>query len=297
MEELQVSLKYLFFTQRITLLSVLGTSDTKPSSKVIARLLVFLLSYCTLVVRILVFTESPDYISSEGQSVSLTNDTKNVPANLSTVLLMLTWISAVIFRSKESQFYYDLVDIDRLLTRFGPLKTMYQKYSKASRILLLPIVLHLTFFIAIVCVDIRKMTHMLFPIILFAVTSIGNFTTSYCFYFNIKLMRDRFELVNHLTRHCFTMKELEELERVHKSLITLMDTINNSMGIKVGFVLLSNFLNAVSFSYTVFVGFIVPYQNPLFVYYNIVAVILPHVMMLFMTFLSGEWITTAVSVL
>lgn len=82
---------------------------------------------------------------------------------------------------------------------------------------------------------------------------------------------------------------------MHKRLTTLMDTINDSMGIKVGFVLLSNFLNAVTFSYTVFVGFIIPYPDPKMVYLDIFGVILPHVIMLLLSFLSGEWVATDVS--
>lgn len=295
MEEFHTSLKYLFFAQRISFLSVLKPSDFKPTPKLIITSVVFILFYCALAVSLLFFYETPEQIRSHAQKVSLTNDTHNFSSTLSILFILLTWISVIIFRKKESQFYQDLLKIDKILEKHGSMEVLYEKCLKGSRMLFLPIGLYLIFYIVMLKGDKTYTIDMLLPITLYGVMSIGSFMCACCFYFNIKLLRDRFCFVYNLTRHCVTMKEFEELERVHKSLITLMDTINDTMGVKVGFNLLSNFLNAVTFSYTAFVGFIDPYPNSRVVYYNIFGVILPHITMLFITFLSGEWITTNVS--
>lgn len=296
MEEFHTSLKYLFIAQRISFLSVLKPSDFKPSSKLIITSLVFILFYCALAFSTIFLHEAPEQIRSDGQKITLTNDTHNFSSTLSILFLLLTWLSVIIFRKKESQFYQDLLKIDKILEKHGSMEVLYKKCLKGSRMLFLPFGLHLIFYSVMVKNDKTLTIDMFLPITLFGVMSIGGFMCACCFYFNIKLLRDRFCFVYNLTRHCVTMKEFEELERVHKSLITLMDTINDTMGVKVGFNLLSNFLNAVTFSYMAFVGFIDPYPNSRLVYYNIFGVILPHVTMLFITFLSGEWITTNVSV-
>lgn len=296
MEQLYESLKFLFISQKITLLSVLRTSDFKPSLKRILTSLLFIVLYAALAVIGLFLIEPAEQINSHGQKVTLENNTDNVTSKLSIVTIILTWLSAIFYRKQESQYYQDLIEIDKILEKYGSLEVMYVTFSKASRVLFPPIVIHLVFYAVIILYYESNTIEMVLPGTIYVVMSIGNFMCSCCFYFNVKLLRDRFCLLKCFTRHCYTMQEFEDLERVHKSLIALMDMINDSMGIKVGFVLLANFLNAVTFSYTVFVGFIVPYPNPRMVYYNIFGVIIPHVTMLFLSFLSGEWVTTDVSV-
>lgn len=205
-------------------------------------------------------------------------------------------ISTIFYRNKTSTFYSELLQVDKTLQMYGSLEETYQNFSVATKTIVLPILTQTCLVVALIKIyDIPLGFEELLPIVFYVFQKGSLIIYTFVFYFNIKLLRDRFRLVKDLTTNCYKMDEFENLERVHKNLIALMDGTTDTMGVKLGFVLVSNFLSAVITSYTVFVSFIAPSSENL-TYYNIFGVILPNVIMLFMSFLSGEWITTDVSV-
>lgn len=279
------SINFLFSVQSVFLLSVLKKTTFKPSNRSIQISIVCIL--CMIGILFYRF-----YVKREQEVID--DNLQGVTSYVAFGCQLLIWVMTIFYRKRESQFYLELVNIDKILQLYGSLEQTYQKFSVASRTVILPILVEVCIGLGICWIYKLPMTiESLLLLVAFIYLSGSLFIYTFVFYFNIKLLRDRFQLIKDLTQNCYKMEEFEDLEKAHKGLIALMDGVNDSIGVKLGFVLLSNFLSAVLTSYNVFVSFIVPSRGNYLFY--IFSIIFPNIIMLFMNFLSGEWITTDVS--
>lgn len=282
------SVQFMFSIQSIFFVSVLDNTSFKPSKGLIR---------ISLLITLLIVGDLVWYFYTEGPINEVDgNRFDDVTSWFSGGCQLLIMILTIVYRNKESTFYTELVQVDKILQMYGSLEETYQNFSTATRTIVLPILAQVCMGVVLFKIfDYSIMFREILHVSVYMFLYCALFIYTFVFYFNIKLLRDRFRLVKELTVNCFKMEEFEDLEKAHKSLIALMDGTNDAIGVKLGFVLISNFLSAVLTSFTVFVSFIVT-DSKSNVYFNIFGLIVPHVIMLFMNFLSGEWITTDVSV-
>lgn len=286
--DLVESVNFQFSIQTLFFFSVLDRTTFKPSKNLIRINIGVILFFVSYVLLWFFY-----YNKLEERSSNIVEQFSSTVSSGCHILIMI-W--TIFYRNKTSAFYSELLQVDKTLQLYGSLEETYQNFSVSTKTIVLPILAQTCMVVTLFKIfDIPLVFGELLPMVFFSFQNCSLIIYTFAFYFNIKLLRDRFRLVKDLTTNCYKMDEFEDLERVHKNLIALMDGTNDTMGVKLGFVLVSNFLSAVLTSYTVFVSFIVPSSENI-TYYNIFGVIFPNVVMLFMSFLSGEWITTDVSV-
>lgn len=286
------SVSFFFTIKNLFFLSVLEKKKFQPSRTRLQLLILFVLLIFGTLFWIGYFEHHP-----KGET-----DQSAIP-QLSTfglfVCQILVWIFTGFYRKKESKLFLEIVRIDKILVKYGSLEDIYRKFFYTSITIVLPVIYNILLSVWVWDMFFAQMNESLLnAIISFGAVTIfylSMFIYAFAFYLDVKLLRDRFRVIKGLAKTCNTMEAYEELEFAHKSLILLMDAVNESLGVKMGFVLISNFLGSVISSYNIFLALIRPPKNHLVIYYDLCGQLVPNMSMLFLSFISGEWITIDVS--
>lgn len=286
------SVSFFFTIKNLFFLSVLDKKKFQPSRTRLQLLILFVLLIFGTLFWIGYFGHHP-----KGENAQSTMPL--LPRFGLFVCQMLVWIFTGFYRKKESEFFGEIAKIDKILLKYGSLEDIYRKLFYTSFTIVLPVIYKILLSVWVWDMFFSQMNESLLNAIIsfgtVATVNLAMFMYAFAFYLDVKLLRDRFRLIKDLAKTCNTMEAYEELEFAHKSLILLMDAVNESLGVKMGFVLISNFLGSVISSYNIFLALIRPPKNHLIIYYDLCGQLVPNMSMLFLSFISGEWITIDVS--
>lgn len=286
------SVNFFFTIKNFFLLSVIDKKNFESSRIRLQILLIFILTLIGTIIS-LEFFGHHHKIKSENKKI------QKISKFCMYFCQTLVWITTAFYRKRESEFFTELVRIDKILEKYGSFDEIYRNFSNASKKIVFPIIAYI--FLSYVVIkgyfDATQGLKISSTISFFIINlvSVSIFMYTFVFYFDVKLLRDRFRLIKDLAKTCNTIEAYEELEGAHKSLILLMDTVNDSFGVKLGFVLVSNFFVSIITSYNIFVSFMEPKNRTIRTYFDMFGNLCPNIVMLFMSFLSGEWITIDVS--
>lgn len=207
----------------------------------------------------------------------------------SVISVIISWFISIKNASKECDFYQKFNEIDKMLAKVVNLQEMYRKFWTQTKMA--------TMCLAIPNIIAFISLYVVFDGVVFKVSNIflllflGQYATTYSFCWSLYAIQMRFDLISKQTKKSSLNKhQYITLVKAATALTQLIKNFNESFGVKQAPILCSNFLNAISLSYGMFLAILLKQRTIRQNTYVAVGskVLIPHYLMMTVVFVIGD---------